>query len=287
MPEDTRSEFLHGDIILINEPRNIDSAVSQTLAQARRKLSPADSICPWCRADEICLRLIVALAGFVWLGAASVLNEEDLAFYALSYVIAAMSVVTTPLTPVPASTQYRTEAYDSVDRGCSRDVKQHRLHSLASCILSPSSLLLLQQPRLNLRSFFRYYQFFISLRGQAGGVFEQEVNSCIRYYAAQGALFTDTLTRSGTHALLGLEPCRDTFTYFGRGVPWPNVFYQTYRDWKRWRLATLVCERIEAGENTFLPLSIVDGHDPLEGVKGRGDHKWFLVDPKLCSSRLR
>lgn len=290
MPEDLRSEFLPQDIILINEPRGTDSIVSQTLVQARRRLAAGNLECLWCRAHDVCNRLILALVGLIIFGASVVLTSPSLAalaLFAVGQVMTRSRSHTELESLAPAFRRPRAETRHRVGRSCSRDVKKHRLASLARCILSPSSILLLQQPALNIRSFIRYHQFFTGARGKAGRVVQQEVDSCIRHYAAQGVLPIEALAASGTKALLGLEPCREEFACFGHCLSWPTILHQNYRDWKRWRLAIVVCERIQAGESSSLPLSITDGHDPLDELEGRGDHKWFLVSPKLFSSKVR
>ncbi|POS71947.1 hypothetical protein DHEL01_v209662 [Diaporthe helianthi] len=283
MPEDLRPEFLPDDIILINEPRSTDSTASQTLAQARQRLAAVDSGCPPNRAPDTCRRSVAVLVGLVFLGASAILGRSALVLLALySFSCAGCWLHTTLLNVGQAETDNR------VGRSCSRvDVVEHHLANLAKHILSPSSILLLQQPTLNIRSFIRYHQFYTDAKGKAGGVFQQEVDSCIRAYKAQGTLAIEALATGGTKALLGLEPCDEEFKCVGYCFSWPTTLYQNYRDWKRWRLATVLCERIQGGESEFLPLSVMDGHDPLGELEGRGGHKWFLVDPEVFSARTR
>lgn len=292
MPEDLRSGFLPGDVILIKKPRATESTVSQTLAQARRRLAAANVECPWCRFHDTCLRLIMALAGLlILLGAPVLLTRPSvaaLALYAFSHVVTGQRIHATLGRLAPEYLRYGWKATKSrAGRRCSRRTRRHLLARLSRRILSPSSVLLLQQPVVNIRSFIRYHQFFTAsgARGNSGGVAEKEVDSCIRHYAAQGApLAFKALAVSDTNSLLGLKPCRGEFTCFGYCLSRrATALYQNYGDWRRWRLAAVACERIQAGERRFLPLSIIDGHDPLDELEGRGDRKWLLVDPKLFS----
>lgn len=281
MPEDVRSAFCSEDIMLFRQPSRKRLSTKTVHAQASSLLGPRY---PWCRADDVFAGTIVALVALISLGAASIQSKGTLVFYVLQFIIAALSASLTLQALVVAYAQYRTEVYDSVDLRCVKGVKLHFVHSLATRILTSSSLLLLQQPMANVRSFFRYHRFFTNDTARRWS--DQEVDSCIRHHMALGALPLAGLIGDGSHALLGLEPCQNMSTGFGWGFFWLNVLYQSYRDWKRWRLATLVCERLQVQNGAFLQRSRMDGQNPLEGLGGRGGHKWLLVDPKLFSSSL-
>lgn len=285
MPGDARSAFLPEDIILFQESNRKSLSTEQKNAQARWSFILLDLKCPWCRADVVCLGLTMGSAALVWLGAAFVECKETFAFHGLKFNILILLASSLLLGLSLIYMKRRTKAYDSVDLRCAKDVKLHFVFILASRILNSSSLLLLKQPMVNVRSFFRYYQFFS--KGKAGELPDEEVDSCIRHLAhEEGALSLASLIGDGSYALLGLEPCRDMFPGTRWGFSWLNVLYQSYRDWKRWRLATIICERLQERRGVVLQQSCMDRQSPLEGLGGRGGHKWLLVDPKLFSSSV-
>lgn len=285
MPEDVRSAILPGDIILLREPNLESLSVKKTQVQAHGEVSLPNLKCLWCRADNVCARLVMVLTAAVWLGAASTQDEGTFAFHVFKLTMLQLSVSFYLLALVLVYMKCGTEAYDSVDLHCAKDVKLHAVYTLASRTLRSSPLLLLQQPMVNLQSFSRYYRFFS--KRKAGGLSDDEVDICIRHLAdEESALSLAELIGDGSHALLGLEPCQDMFTGFKWGLSWLNVLYQSYRDWKRWKLATLVCERLHERNGMVVQQSWMNGQNPLDGLGGRGGHKWLLVDPKLFPSSL-
>lgn len=267
MPEQVRSAFCPEDIILFHQPRHQNSDTTTVHSQASDLPKPR---CLRRKAIIVCTGLIVVLTALVWLGAACMQDKETFAFRVSKITMILLSVSSLILALVLVYIQWGAEAYDRTG---------------LSCTLSSSSLILLQQPMVNVRSFFRYYQFFS--KGKAGGPSDEEVDSCIRHLADdESAISLAELIGDGSHALLGLEPCQDLFTGFTWGFSWLNVLYQSYRDWKRWRLAALACERLQVQTGAFLQQSRMEGPNPLEGLGGRGGHKWLLVDPKLFPSNL-
>lgn len=284
MPEDISSAFLPEDaIIFCVHYRNISSA-RRLHCKNRRQRVLVKLKCGWCWADGVCAGMIVALSALIWLAPDPVQNKEYFTFYAFRYFMSALSVLPFLLAMGFTYTQFLTAGYGSVDPRCSQCVKLHVVQGLASRILSRSSLVLFQRPILNVRSFFRFYKLFTE--GYTDGSFDDEVDSCIRDLAVNGSLTLAELTEDGSQALLGLKPCQDMFTRFGWGLSWLNVLYQNYRDWKRWRLATLVCERLQEQGRGILHQIGTDGHDFIACLGHRGGHKWFLVDPELFIPRL-
>ncbi|ROV90186.1 hypothetical protein VSDG_08821 [Cytospora chrysosperma] len=283
MPEDMRSAFLPEDIILLCEPSHNSSIADQTLAQARRNLSLLTRKCPWCMADSICARLIVTLAVLFSLGAASFQNK----MFTLENAIAASSAMLTLLTLIFAYIHLGTGVDSGANLFCSQGVKFHYIYNLAGRMFSPSLLFLLQQPMLNVRSFFRYYHFFI-INGQAGGPADKDVDICIRHHAAEGALSRVGLIEDGSHILLALASCQDIVAVFGWEFPRLNGLYRTYRDWKRWRLAALVSDRLLSRDGIVLQQGDTSDHryvNLLERLGDGGGYKWFLVDSRLFSQR--
>lgn len=284
MPEDISSAFLPEDaIIFCVHHRNI-SSVSRFHFKNRRQRVLVKLKCEWCWADGVCAGMIVALSALIWLAPDIYPVQSKSTFYASRYFISALSVLSLILTMGLTHTQFVAEGYGRINPGCSHRVKIHLVQGLASRILSRSSLILLQQPMLNVRSFFRFYKLFTEW--YTGKSFYEEVDSCIRDLVVEGSPNLAALTEDGSQALLGLEPCQDMFTGFGWGLSWLNVLYQSYRDWKRWRLATMVCERLWSGDVGLLQHGCLDGHKHLAGLGDRGGHKWFLVDPELFIPRL-
>lgn len=289
MPEDVRSAFLPGDIILLREPNLKSLYAKRTQVQAHGEVSRPNLNCLWCRADNVCAKLVMVLTASVWLGAASIQDEGTFAFHVFKLAMLQLLVSFSLLALVLVYMKCGTEACDSVDLHCAKDVKLHAIYSLTRRTLGSSSLLLLQQPMVNLRSFSRYYRFFS--KRMAGGLSDEEVDICIRRLAdQQSALSLAELIGDGSHALLGLEPCQAMFTVCRWGLSWLNVLYQSYRDWRRWRLATLACERLQERKDMVSQQSWRDGRNPLDdlgGLGGRGGHKWLLVDPsRSCSHQV-
>lgn len=284
MPEDIRSAFLPGDTIIFYKLDQNASSIRQIHAKNRRESSLVNWMCYWCRADNVCAGLILILTALIWLGTACNQNTETLAFHALRYALSGLWTMVWFLAFVLVYIQHRADGYSSVGLRCSQGVKLHCVHILASRLLSPSSLFLLQQPMLNLRSFCRYYKFFN--QDCAGVLSDEEVDNCVRQLVFEDSPSLTILTGNESYALLGLEPCQDTFTGLGWGLSWPNVLYQSYRNWKRWRLATSLCEQIWAGDSGLLQHGRLDGHKHLARLGDRGGHKWFLVDPELFIPRI-
>jgi hypothetical protein len=140
---------------------------------------------------------------------------------------------------------------------------------------------------LNVRSFFRGYHFFI-INGQAGGPAAEDVDICIRRHAAEGVLSRAGLIEDGSHILLVLAPCQDIFTVFGWGFSKLDVLYRSYRDWKRWRLAALVSDRVLSRDRIVLQQGDMDYHkyvNILERLGDGGGYKLFLLGPHLFSQR--
>ncbi|KAK2598321.1 hypothetical protein N8I77_011743 [Diaporthe amygdali] len=287
MPEDLRDAFLPEDVILFCEPSHNCPCSALKRAQARRECAPLNSKCPWCMTDEVCGGLILILVALVCLRVVSIQHNETFTLHVFEYTMAVLWAMLVVLALVVVRLRYGTKAYNGVTYRCSQGIKLHFVYNLVRRILSPSSLILLQQARLNFRSFCRYYQFFIN--GQIGGPADQEVDSCVRQHAAEGTLSRTGLIEDGSRALLGLAPCQDIFTDFRCGCSQLRVVYRTYRDWKRWRLAAMVYERVQSREGTSLRHIDVDYHNyvnPLERLAGGGSHKWLMVDPRVFSSKL-
>lgn len=277
MPEDIRSAFLPRDTIVFCKRHHCISSFGRMKSKSHSLVNPK---CLWCRADNVCAGLILLfLTALIWLGAGCTQTEETSACYFLGYSLSGLSVMAWFPAIVIIYKHCRADGYSSVSIRCSQGVKFHCVRFLASQILSSSSLFLLQQPMLNLRSFYRYYNFFTHAR--ADELPDEEIDNCVRQLVFEDSLRLATLIGDDSHALLGLEPCQDTFMGLRWGVSWPNVLYQSFRDWKRWRLATFVCERIHVRGSGLLQQGGMDGHDLLTCVGGRGGHKWFLVDPEL------
>lgn len=282
MPEDIRSAFLPRDTIVFCKRHHSIPSPGRMKPKSHWLANPR---CLWCRADNVCAGLILLfLTVLIWLGAACTQNKETFAFYVFRYFLSGLSVMVWFLAIVFIYKHYWADGYSSVNLCCSQGVKFHYVHILASRILSSSSLFLLQQPMLNLRSFCRYYRFFN--HDCAGGLPDEEVDNCVRQLVFEDSPSLVTLIGNDSYALLGLEPCQGTFIGLGWGLSWPNVLYQSYRDWKRWRLATFVCGRLRARGSGLSQQDGMDGHGLLTCLGGRGGHKWFLVDPELFTPRL-
>lgn len=245
MPEDLCSAFLPGDIVLFCFPQSRHSSMANSPPTKIRRASPLPAgKCPWCMADVVCLGLVMIPFAGLCLVAASFQNKEALAYHVFRYVIAALAAVLMFLALVLAHIQHGTDMHDGANLRCSGGggIKFHYSHSLAQRMLSPSSLLLLQQPTPNARSFIRFYDYFINRRTREPA--DADVDSCIRAYAAAGVLPHTGLIGDGSHALLGLAPCQDILADFGWGFSHLRALYRCYRDWKRWRLAAVLCERL-------------------------------------------
>lgn len=286
IPEDLRSAFLSGDILLFCSPsRHTSSTVNPRPTRIREGVSLPTRKCPWCATDEVFLGLIVSVIVSACLVAASFQNEEALAHRVFRYVIAALAARLMFLVLVLVHTHYYgPNIHDSANLRCARGVKFHCFHNLASRMLSPSSLLLLQQPILNARSFFRFYKFFTS--GRTRGPADADADSCIRAHVAAGLLPHAGLIDDGSHVLLGLAPCQDVLVGFGWGSSHLRVLYRSYRDWKRWRLAAVLCERLRGRDGMYLPRGDSDDRslvNPLDRLGRNCARKWLLVDPEIFS----
>lgn len=283
MPEDIRSAFLPGDIILFR-----GSTRRSFPAREMRPKARGDTLlpCPWCRADDIFTGLLLAVTVLLCLEAAFAQDSEAYAIETLSSSVAVL--VTSPVVFILDFLFARggTEVYDSVTPRCPEGVVgPHRVRSLVSHVLGPSTLLLLEQPTLNLQSFWYYYRFFNA--GQAGSLSDQEVDICIRHQleVPEGLVFLDGLIGNGPRALVGLEPCKGIATDAWCVFAWATAFYRSYRDWKRWRLAALACRRLQVQAGGLFQQDGMKGCNALEGLGGSGGHTWLLVDPTLFSSR--
>lgn len=288
MPEDIRSAFLPGDIILFHEPsRSLRRLrARRTQPQARGETLLQGPPCPWCKADELYTGLLLSVATLLCLGAAF---AQDGGAYAIETLKSSLAVLV--ISPVflmldlVFARRCGPEAKGGVAsrRRPPKCARPHRVSGLASRVLGPDTLVLLQQPKLNALSFWRYYRFCSD--GQAGGLSDQELDSCIRHQleVPEGSVFLDGLIGKGPRALLGLEPCQGNATGFWCGFSWPADFYRSYREWKRWRLAAVLCRRLQVPEDGLLQRGFMDGHIALEGLGCRG-HKWLLVDPRVFSS---
>lgn len=281
MPEDLRSAFLPGDIILFCVPSRHRSTTNPPPTQIRRGFPVPAGKCPWCMADEVCLGTLGCLV------AACFQNKEASAYHVIRYRIPALAAMLIFLRLVLVYIHYGSNMHDTANLRCPRGVKFHCSHSLARRMLCPSSLLLLQQPMLNARSFFRFYKFFINEKTR--GPADADVDSCIRAHAAAGVLPHAGLIDDGSRALIGLVPYPDILVNFGWGSSYLRVLYRSYRDWERWRLAAVLCERLRGRDGMYLPrgdlddLSSVNSLDLLRSGCG---HKWFLVDPDIFSPSL-
>lgn len=284
MPGDIRSAFLPEDTIIFCVRRRNISPVSRINLQNHRKRVLVNLKCGWCKADGVCAGVIMTFAALIWLGAYAVQSKDIFTFFSSRHFISALMVLAILLTMGCTYTQFVAWGYGGVNPRCSHCVKFHFVRGVTSRILSRSSQILLQRPMVNARSFFRFYKLFTE--GHTGGSVDEEVDSCIRELAAEGSLTLAALTEDGSQALLGVKPCQDIFTRFGWGLSWLNVLYQSYRDWKRWRLATMMCERLWAGDSGLLQHGCLDGHNHLARLGDRGGHKWFLVDPELFIPRI-
>lgn len=284
MPDDLRSAFLPGDIILFCFPSHHSPTANPPPAQTRRGHPLLAGKCPWCMADEVCLGLNLISVALLCLVASSFQNKEVLAFHAFRYAAAALSTMFMFLILFLVHIHYGSDIHDIVNLRCPWGVKFHFSHSLARRVLSPSSLLLLQQPILNARSFFRFYNFFIS--GRTREPADTDVDNCIRAYAAAGVLPHVGLIDDGSHALLGLAPCQDILVGFGWGSSHLRDLYRSYWDWKRWRLAAVLCERLRGRDGAYLRRGDLVGRnsgDPLERLGSCCGHKWLLVDLGMFS----
>lgn len=126
-------------------------------------------------------------------------------FSVLNYAFVASSTMLTSLTLVLLHVHYdKTRIYNGADLLCSQGVGLHCVYTLVGRMLSLSSLFFLQQPMLNVRSFYRCYQFLIN--GQAGGPADEDGDSCIRHHAAEGLLLRALLFEDCSPLLLGLAP---------------------------------------------------------------------------------
>lgn len=235
-------------------------------------------------ADGPCAGLLETLIILVCFARASIQDKGTLAYHVLGYTLDALEAISILLTLVLTFVHRGSNGYDSVKLRYPQGVTLHCVHSLAHRMLSPSSLFLLQQPMLNFRSFFRFYQFFNN--GQPGGPSIQDVDSCIRHHAAEAMLSGVGLLENGSCALLGLAPCQNRLTDFGLSKL--QGLYQSFQDWRRWRLAALVCRQLQARD--CAPLQQGDLNDnndvnPLESLGGGDGCKWFLVDPQIFSSQ--
>lgn len=283
MPKDIRSAFLPGDIILFrgSSRRSFPATKRQPKARGETFLP-----CPWCRADDIFTGLLVSVTVLVCLGAAFAQDSEAYAIETLKSSVAVLVISPVVFVLDFLFARRGTEVHDSGTPRCPQGVVgPHRVRSLVSRILGPSTLLLLQQPTLNLRSFWYYYTFFH--QGQAGSLSDQEVDICIRHQfeVPEGSVFLDGLIGNGPRALLGVEPGQDITTDSWCVSAWATALYRSYREWKRWRLAAMVCRRLQVQGRGALQHGGIDGNRPLEGFGGGGGHKWLLVDPRLFSSR--
>lgn len=287
MPEDLRSAFLPGDVILFYLPSQHSWTANSLPTQIRQVFPLPAGKCPWCMTDEVCMGLVVIHIVLLCLVASFFQDKEALAYHLFRYLIAAQSTMLMFLILVLVHTHYGSDIHDSANLRCPRGVKFHWSHSLARRMLSSSSLVLLQQPILNARSFFRFYDFFIN--GRTRGPADADVDSCIRAHAAAGLLPHDGLIDDDSHALLGLAPCQDILVDFRWGFSHLRVLYRSFRDWKRWRLATVLCERLRSRDGMYLPRGDLGDHSsvsPLDRLGSGGGHKWFLVNAEVFSPLL-
>lgn len=287
MPNDLRSVFLAEDIILLYSSSANSSKSNSTPANIRRGFPHLSQRCSWCVVDEICAGIIVIPIVLACLILGSFQDKDALAYYVCKYVVEALSGMIMFLTLFLVHIHYGSNMCDSVNLRCPRGVKFHCMHNLMSRMLSPSSLFLLKQPRMNIRSFFRYHDFFIN--GKPGGPTDPDVDRCIRAHAAAGTLSHTGLFDDGSHALLGLAPFQGPLTGFEWGLYHLNLWYRSYRDWKRWRIAALVCERLREQDGAFLRRQDLDyriSENLLRTMENDCSHKWLLVGPKTFSSLL-
>lgn len=287
MPEDLRSDFLPGDIILICFPSRHISTANPLPTRTRQTFPLPSGKCPWCMTDEVCLGLAMIHIALLCLVASFFQNKEAFAYHLFRYIIAALSVMLMFLILVLVHIHYGSDIHDSANLRCPQGIKFHWSHSLARRMLSSSSLVLLQQPILNARSFFRFYDFSINVRTR--GPADADVDSCIRAHAAAGVLPHDGLIDEDSHALLGLAPCQDILVNFGWGFSHLRVLYRSYRDWRRWRLATVLCQRLRSRDGMYLTRGELDDRNsvsPLDRIGSDGGHKWFLVNAEVFSPFL-